>query len=161
MTIRWLPHDVPNDWIPLIQFRPDCPVTLRISPFTEHWRTTYLHWSKEMGKTLPCLGVGHCPYCPSPSRIITYCPSAMWSPVEKRWLRRILPVQEGMREMLTFPLDITMFECVRRIRKNSPVRFTSSSVGEKYTPVPGFPLDRSLLKVWGTQECVDHVADPQ
>lgn len=153
MGIRWLPHNIANEWVPIIQVGNDRAVVVRVSPFREFWRTTYLHWCNDLQKTVPCLGAASCPYCPQPSRITTYCPAAELNSRENRWVKRILAVNESMRAILEMPLDVTMFELRRHGRRNAPIRWNVViGGGPGPGPLSGFDLEGSLKKCWGQQE---------
>lgn len=159
MPIQWLPHALQNEWIEILQFKPGDQWYVRISPFADFWRTTPLHWSVESSKNVPCLGKRDCYLCPRPTKIITYVPcSALRINGGTAWVKRILPVNESFRWVLERDLEKTVWAMGRKIRKNEPIRVTIADLGKVFPVVPGFHLEASLRKCWGSQATVDSAA---
>lgn len=160
MPVTFLPSRLKRLLYPLVQWTVDYPRYVRVSPDRRSWRNTNLHWVHDLNKTVPCLGKGECPYCPRALRPVTYTPCLVWSDKDGHWHKHVLPVLEGLVELLDEDLDMFSFATLRKGKRNSPVRY-SRFVAKEGTPVcPPFSIADTLFAMWGIQEKVQPVELP-
>jgi len=150
MQPLYLDHAHAKDWYPLTQWVNETKIILRICPDRTSWRTCYLHWVRDYAKTLPCAGE-KCKLCPSPRRIVTYCPCEVSKPATKTWARMVFVCNESMRPILDEDLLSGVFETCRRGKRNSPVTYSKLPPFRDCPAVLPFPLEPSLNRCWGIQ----------
>lgn len=151
MAVRFVPIEHQNEWIPVLQFPVGLKKLVRLCADRVSWRSTFLHWDSELGKTVPCHSPDECPLCPMPTRQTVYVPALELVPASRAWLRRIMPITEFCRSVLDGELEFVTFECVRIGRSKSPIRMMRTQLPYDAPACLPFSIERSLYRMWGCQ----------
>ena len=131
----------------VLQFRPGDSHTLIAGSDRSFDRSTLLHWLPDHKRGVPCLHED-CPWCPSPTRSVTYVPVLAVSGT--RWLHKVLGVQDGMRVFLEEERAMKVYRFGRVGARNAPVRWQWVIDGIiKPIPFEGFDVTASLYRLWG------------
>lgn len=140
-------------WKPIIQFHLGIEHLVRICTEERFWRTAYLHWCSDLGKTVGCPNDSRCPYCPKHRREVTYVPASDWSKWTNRWQDSILGVTDKMRDQGVLERPSATWRGIRLGRNNSPVRMQIAQEPElaSFAKIQGYDVEESLLKCWGAQ----------
>lgn len=132
----------------VLQFLEGSPLFIRAGTDPQFRLTTPLHWLSDQARAVPCMHED-CPWCPRPKRYATFVPCLAYSSSARAWKQKVLPLTQRMDDFLLENLEETVWEFVRRGRRNAPVTWKLCERLKASTPFPGFDVEPSLLKMWG------------
>jgi hypothetical protein len=151
MHVKWNDIPGPGRWHPLVQFKPNEPIRMRLCQDRRAWKSTLLHWANDLERTVPCTQDDECPYCPLSTRVCVYVPCMMLGRFEMRWHKAILPVQESLMGVLDIDHFLFAIDAVRRGAKNAPIRWNAVQANSEMPVCPQFDVTDSLYRCWGVR----------
>jgi len=132
----------------------DRPLHIVIARNPIFWRTAAMHYDTELKRMQPCRA-NECPYCPKPTREITYVPCllAPGAAPAGRFAPRIVPVTDGWCEILDADHSVNVYRIVRKAKTES-CHWTIATTLSTYnlTPFEGQEIESSLLRMWGVKK---------